>query len=111
MKDPHARHDRDLLVTMQNPRPRSVVSSMKQQMVEELLLWVEELLLWVEELEQMASSEHTGCRIPFKDISNTNNESGPMTSNLQPDDSSSKLKEGEHYMLVNGVGTNAGLRI
>ena len=34
----------------------------------------------------MASSEHTACRIPFKDISNTNNESGPTTSNLQPDD-------------------------
>jgi hypothetical protein len=36
-----------------SPYLRSVVSSMKQQMVEELLLWVEELLLWVEELEQV----------------------------------------------------------
>jgi hypothetical protein len=35
---------------------------------------------------QMASSEHTGGRIPFKDISNTNNESGPTTSNLHLDD-------------------------
>ena len=35
---------------------------------------------------QMASSEHTACRIPFKDISNTTNiVSGPTTSNLQPD--------------------------
>jgi len=39
---------------------------------------------------QMASSEHTACRIPFKDISNTNNESGPTTSNLHSDDTDPK---------------------
>jgi len=42
---------------------------------------------------QMASSEHTACRIPFKDISNTNNESGPTTSNLQPDDTDPKERK------------------
>jgi hypothetical protein len=34
----------------------------------------------------MASSKYTVCHTPFKDISNTTNiESGPTTSNLQPD--------------------------
>ncbi|KAG0538045.1 hypothetical protein BDA96_03G201500 [Sorghum bicolor] len=42
-KDLDMQHNRDLFVTIAKPLPISMVSSMKQKEVEELLQWVEEL--------------------------------------------------------------------